>query len=427
MASTVKTFTSTGTWVCPPGVTAVKVEIRAPGGGSGGLTTDTFAIGGAAGGQYVIKNAFTVTPGTTYTVHIGAVGAAGSATGPTNGGDGGVTWFSSNDASGVVAQGGAHSNGNSRTGGVGATTGGVGDTVRKGGNGGTSTGTTGGGGGEGGCSDKDGGSGGAPTAGSGGDGGDGGTGASNGVGGAPSNYGGGGAGSASTGTTNRAGRAGAAGNMVLTYTTPLVSALIDNFDDNSIDLTKWESYVISSATIAETGGHVLATPANSTADSESGYRSIENYDLTGVGTFVKVVQTGDVASTFTVLQLKLDTNNYLEIGIRSSPSSNTLYSMYRLDPTRTDVATSAYDSAIHKYIKIREASGTLYYDYSTDGISWSNLGSVANPFAVTALSQVIFCNEDSSDASPGAAIFDDFNVAGTAISTVKNLAALGVG
>jgi hypothetical protein len=137
MATSTQAFTSTGTWKCPVGVTAVKVEIRAPGGGSGGMTTNSFGQGGGAGGQYVIKNAFSVTPGTTYTVTIGAVGAAGSATGPTAGGTGGDTWFSSNDASGVVGKGGAGSSGNSGTGASGSTAGGVGDTVYAGGNGGT--------------------------------------------------------------------------------------------------------------------------------------------------------------------------------------------------------------------------------------------------------------------------------------------------
>jgi hypothetical protein len=123
-------------WVCPKGVTSVKVKLWGGGGAGGGLTTDNTICrgGGGAGGQYAEKTV-SVTEDTSYTVTVGA-GGTGSTGNGTNGGD-------SSFESSVIAKGGAggKSYENGAAGGAGSTTGGVGDIVRRGGsgsNGGTS-------------------------------------------------------------------------------------------------------------------------------------------------------------------------------------------------------------------------------------------------------------------------------------------------
>jgi hypothetical protein len=77
----VKTFTATGstTWTVPSGVTNIEVLVVAGGGGGGGAKR-----GGGGGGGGVVYNPFyTVTPGSTMNILVGAGGAA--ATGATTG------------------------------------------------------------------------------------------------------------------------------------------------------------------------------------------------------------------------------------------------------------------------------------------------------------------------------------------------------
>jgi len=69
------TFTASGTWTAPAGVTSAQVILVGAGGGGGGGSRDV-AGGGGAGGQVITKN-ITVTPGTTYNVTIGAGGQGG--------------------------------------------------------------------------------------------------------------------------------------------------------------------------------------------------------------------------------------------------------------------------------------------------------------------------------------------------------------
>ncbi len=75
------TFTTSGTWICPQGVTSIQVE--AIGGGAGGrntANTNGHVGGGGGGGAYAKRVGVTVVPGTTYTITVGAAGNGGSAT-----------------------------------------------------------------------------------------------------------------------------------------------------------------------------------------------------------------------------------------------------------------------------------------------------------------------------------------------------------
>jgi hypothetical protein len=83
-------FTSNDTWTCPNGVTAAHVIVVGAGGGGGGGTFNRGG-GGGGGGEVHIRELI-VSPGTTYTVTIGAAGTGGAS--GVAGGDGGDTSFS---------------------------------------------------------------------------------------------------------------------------------------------------------------------------------------------------------------------------------------------------------------------------------------------------------------------------------------------
>lgn len=92
-------FTTSGTFPVPVGVTTVYLTGTAPGGGGGG----SYAInnlysnagGGGSSGQSVIRHALTVTPGTPYTVTLGAPGAGASGGTGFQGNPGGALSFGS--------------------------------------------------------------------------------------------------------------------------------------------------------------------------------------------------------------------------------------------------------------------------------------------------------------------------------------------
>ena len=86
-----QSFTTSGTFTVPVGVTTVQAEGWSGAGGSGGATQNNAGSGGGAG-AYSKKTITGLTPGATITVTIGAGGTAGATAGG-NGGNGGTTSF----------------------------------------------------------------------------------------------------------------------------------------------------------------------------------------------------------------------------------------------------------------------------------------------------------------------------------------------
>lgn len=133
--ATTATFTSSGTWTAPAGVTSVDVEVWGGGGAGGGQDQNSDGGGGGGGGAYSKKLSITVVPGNSYTVSVGAggVGVTGG-----SGGTGGDSYFI--NVTTVMAKGGAGgqpSTGTPPAGGLGgAAASGVGDVKYSGGDGG---------------------------------------------------------------------------------------------------------------------------------------------------------------------------------------------------------------------------------------------------------------------------------------------------
>lgn len=143
------TFTASGLWTCPAGVTSVDAECWGAG-GTGGGSTGGGVGGGGGGGAYSKKTGIAVTPGTAYTVTVGAAGTFPGTN--TDGADGGDSSFKPNGpvAPDVLAKGGGggRSTANGSTGGAGgAAASGTGDTKFSGGNGASQTSQPNGGGG----------------------------------------------------------------------------------------------------------------------------------------------------------------------------------------------------------------------------------------------------------------------------------------
>jgi len=73
-----QTYTTSGTFTPPAGVTSVIVECWGGGGAGGAATGNTAAGGGGAGGSYVKNTSIPVSQGTNYTVTVGTGGVGGS-------------------------------------------------------------------------------------------------------------------------------------------------------------------------------------------------------------------------------------------------------------------------------------------------------------------------------------------------------------
>jgi hypothetical protein len=266
-----QTFTTSGTFTVPAGVTSIIVECWGGGGAGGGNadnSLDPAGAGGGAGGAYARKTLI-VTPGTDFTVTVGA-----TVTGDFDGGaNGNPSWFGT--AATVYAQGGA--GGGAATNaqgaaGLGSSSASIGDFVAAGGNGANGTDATGGGGGGGGAgSGGNGGNASGITAGTGtatggGNGGNGGP-TSEGNGANGSTFGGGGGGAFCDDNSDHSGGDGAAGRVIVTYV-PAYRASFTAMDFGSNLWFAGETRTVS-VTVTNTG---QATWTDATPDINIGVK-----------------------------------------------------------------------------------------------------------------------------------------------------------
>lgn len=159
---------------------------------------------------------------------------------------------------------------------------------------------------------------------------------------------------------------------------------------SGIDAGKWNNWG-GSPYVAVSGGKLVVTN-NPGTTNYYGIVTQVTYDLTG--TFVAVetsavsspVTTTDTTLGMTVLNLEIATANryFMEVGTNGTTTVLRCYKV--IADSYNEFYNEAWNATNHKYLRIRESSGTAYYERSSNGYSWTTMGSIATTsVAVTAL------------------------------------------
>jgi hypothetical protein len=185
------------------------------------------------------------------------------------------------------------------------------------------------------------------------------------------------------------------------------SYLRDDFEDNS-QAPAWAGAVtLGSATKAESSGQAIFTLPSSTAGSHlANYATPTTYNLTSSSfsiTIGTMVSTSVAATAY--FELVYDQTSYLIW----TQTSGTLKAQTVVAGVITDRYSVAWNASTYKYLRIRESGGSVLFDSSSDGTSWTNRATVANPFSVVSMSVQFgaFCG---NVASPGSFRLDDVNL-----------------
>jgi len=189
-------------------------------------------------------------------------------------------------------------------------------------------------------------------------------------------------------------------------------SLIDNFNDNSLNLTLWKKGVISgtadgNVTVNETNGQLQITPrANYAAGAYNGLISVSNYDLTGKYLYAKVVQVAN-SSTDADTDFFIAKDSANTVGIVQEHGF--LYFYKNVNGAYTNLASISYSPSTHLWWRLRESVGKVYFDTSADGSTWSNRYSTPSPFSLLSVKIGLIAGTWDSISSPGKAIFDNIN------------------
>jgi hypothetical protein len=194
--------------------------------------------------------------------------------------------------------------------------------------------------------------------------------------------------------------------------------LVDNFNDDAPDLTKWVvggDSVAAGQRIREVNGRLEIRPRPGIATVEvSYYQSSTTYDLTASEARVEVVEAlSATVGTTTFLSARIDSPNEIYLAIEAGGN---LLAVSEVAGVATVQGQVPYDEREHRWLRLRERSGFTYWETSPDGSEWNTLARAANPITLTAVILAIGAGTYLPVAYPGFAVLDNFNVQNTALS-----------
>jgi hypothetical protein len=193
--------------------------------------------------------------------------------------------------------------------------------------------------------------------------------------------------------------------------------LVDNFNDNATDPAKWvvfDNPTPAAGRIREVNGHLEIRPSPNVAGANySYYQSATTYDLTASQIFVEVVQAPSPTSGGVILSARVDDPNeiYFRIG-----ANGLVRAVSEVAGTGTLQGEVPYDERLHRWFRLREAGGFVYWETSPDGAHWDTLARAANPIPLTAVLLAIGAGTTAATVHPGLAVLDNFNVQNSGIS-----------
>lgn len=185
-------------------------------------------------------------------------------------------------------------------------------------------------------------------------------------------------------------------------------SIFEGWTGTAINPSIWRDWSGGQASIASSGLTLTSTLA-------AGFYGVEfnkNYDLTSYSITNQLVSVGSRSlSTYEVYPVYVVSGNSGNQLFWFIDSSNNLRAYKKVATVNTIIASTTYSATTHKYFSIREQAGTIYYDYSTDGINWVPFANVANPFQITSVIIGQQIGTSAPEVATTSALFDNFTYA----------------
>lgn len=222
--------------------------------------------------------------------------------------------------------------------------------------------------------------------------------------------------------------------------------LADDYNDNSLNTTKWIANSLASSTtdmavgVNETNQRLEIGPLleNATGNHFNGLKSLITYDFTGAYCYVQLVQppgsaTGGSA-ILTISSTVSGTTSYYRIVV----SAGTLKCLRGSASGQTvTLASITFDPINHKFLRIRHDSSTnkAVFETAPDNVGvpgkWTQRASDTWSALLVRLTEVRFevaAGTSAQTPAPGTVIFDNFRAAkaGVPAPTISNAAATNV-
>jgi hypothetical protein len=191
------------------------------------------------------------------------------------------------------------------------------------------------------------------------------------------------------------------------------TAISDNFDDGIQDPT-WNLFTKPGMTVSETGGELVITLGDNVAGQNyAGYFGQRYMDMRGSRAFIEVTQTAvPTGMGEAAFLLRADAMNDVGIGI----AHGTIGAGLRIAGVETTVMRIPYDPIAHRWIQLREDAGTVYYETSPDGTTFTAFANAPTPSYASGVTMQIYAGTPAAEPTPGAVHFDNLNGGGVPLT-----------
>lgn len=161
---------------------------------------------------------------------------------------------------------------------------------------------------------------------------------------------------------------------------PLISTLIDNFNDGIVGPEWGNAY----GGVSEPGGRARVPCV---AGQYAGYQTGKVYTLAGSSVYLQVplaaAVNGGTVEVQTVFAITPDPTQGTNLAFNINTVTGTIRCESNTNYSDGAATSLTYSATTHAWLRIRETGGTLYWDTSTDGSTWTNRRTLATPAWVT--------------------------------------------
>jgi hypothetical protein len=136
--------------------------------------------------------------------------------------------------------------------------------------------------------------------------------------------------------------------------------------------------------------------------------TLAQQDLTGYKVTNQLVNAGNLSLTdFVVVPIFCTRNeqNYYYFAVEATDKVRAYKVVAGVE---TQLQSATYSSTTHKYFRIYESGGSIFFDTSPDGANWTNFTSEVASFPLTALYIGQSAGTETAQASTTSAVFDNF-------------------
>jgi hypothetical protein len=203
-----------------------------------------------------------------------------------------------------------------------------------------------------------------------------------------------------------------------THTNPKVATLVDSFDTSVDKTVVWKDSAAAVVWDSGSGGRVKIPVTSAYPEFQTGLETGQAYDLTGSSVYAKVTCptiAGTTREVFFKIIRQAPPGSFDTLEIQTSGTS--LYAVKEETVGGVvNAGSTTYSPTTHAWWRFRESGGTIFYDTSPDGVTWTNFATTAIPnWSISAVavhfSAGYFGAESASDA-----YIDNVNVPGAPIT-----------